>query len=235
MPPRNPGAAAAAQDETFGEIVINRIEEASVTIPIIGLTPIIPHKWSEKALGMMRAKQFGEPAERNPPKDPVAEADAAMYRLPAAPADEEQFPKGYPAMPATAFKGALVGACRLVKNLPMTQAKTLLFVVGSGPEQLVRLYGTEKMREDTPRNATGVVDLRYRTMLLGSVDDPEGSWRADIEVRFPPSLLKVESVVNLMDAAGRGGVGDWRPAAPKSHTGSFGRFKVDDSRSVRRS
>jgi len=29
-----------------------------------------------------------------------------------------------------------------------------------------------------------------------------------------------------VDAGGNGGVGDWRPSAPKSLTGTFGRYEV---------
>jgi hypothetical protein len=44
----------------------------------------------------------------------------------------------------------------------MVMVKTLLYVEGDGSDQLVPIYGPHRMREDTPRNASGVADLRYR-------------------------------------------------------------------------
>ncbi len=203
-----------------GAVVLDRIVDETVIIPIVGLTPVIPHQWSEKAKRMMRAKQFSEAGTTRPkhdPKNPDEEAEAAMYRL----------PDGRPGMPATAFKGAMVAACRFFAGIPMTEGRLMIFVVGEGPEQLVPLRGTEVIREDMPRNATGVVDLRYRTALLAGVEgvDP---WRADIIVRFPPKLIARTSIAALLDGAGRVGVGDWRPGSPKSNTGTYGTFRIDD-------
>jgi hypothetical protein len=75
------------------------------------------------------------------------------------------------------------------------------------------------MREDTPRNATGVADLRYRNEIR--------NWRAELVVEFVSQVLNKESVIALVDAGGNGGVGDWRPSAPKSKTGTFGQFRVE--------
>ena len=65
---------------------------------------------------------------------------------------------------------------------------------------------------------TGVADLRYRYSFF--------PWSADLRIRFLPSVLTQDSVLALLDAAGYGGVGDWRPSAPKSATGTFGQFEV---------
>lgn len=209
-----------------GAVQLDRIKDESVTIPIVGLTPVIPHQWAEKAKRLMRDKQYGTQVKqgRREPKDPEEDAEAAMYRL----------PDGRPGLPATAFKGAMVAACRFFQGLPMTEGRLMLYVKGEGPDQLVPLEGTEQIREDMPRNATGVVDLRYRTALLAGVEGIE-PWRANVTIVFPPSLITVDSVVVLLDAAGRVGIGDWRPGSPKSNTGTFGTFRIDDERLVAQS
>jgi hypothetical protein len=122
----------------------------------------------------------------------------------------------------------MVAACRFFSGLPMTEGRLMLFIKGEGPNQLVPITGTEQVREDMPRNANGVVDLRYRTALLAGVEGIE-PWRADITVVYPPSLIAVQSIVALLDGAGRVGVGDWRPGSPKSNTGTFGTFRIDDA------
>lgn len=216
MPPRKKTAALVEGEEGFtgsgNLITLRRLEQVTVTIPIQGITPLIPHKWSEKALGMMRTKQSGDTARpKHEPKVPVDEAEACTYRL----------PDGRPGMPATAFKAAIVGACRLFDGITLVQAKQAFFVTGEGPDQLVAIEGPAILREDTPRNANGGADLRYRYAYW--------PWSALLTVTYLPTVVDLNSVVNLVDAAGTGGVGDWRPSAPKSHTGTFGRFLVPDS------
>lgn len=207
MPTKATAAAAPVE--------LKRIKDNSIVIPIVGLTPVIPHQWSEKAKKLMRDKQFGGPGYVKPKheaKKLEEEAEAALYRL----------EDGRPGMPATAFKGAMVAACRFFSGLPMTEGRLMLFVKGEGPDQLVPIAGTEQIREDMPRNATGVVDLRYRTALL--------DWSAELEIIYPPSLITQESVIALVDASGRVGVGDWRPGSPKSNTGTFGTYRIDEAK-----
>jgi hypothetical protein len=123
-------------------------------------------------------------------------------------------------MPAVAFKAAMCSAVRYFQGITMVAAKALFFVEGQGPEQLVPIEGHLEMWEATPRNQGGVVDLRYRNRIF--------PWSATIAVRFLPALIDTQSVVALLDAAGRQGVGDWRPASPKSMTGTYGQWRVVD-------
>lgn len=198
-------------------IRLPRLERHEIAIPITGLSPYIPQRWSEKSKSMMRDKQQSASPIRakKSPKDPVADAHAATYWV----VDGE-----VPGAPATAFKAEIIGACRFydVKTFPMTQAKRSIFVLGEGPEQLVPLVAEWEMREDTPRNATGVVDLRYRNYMY--------PWSCVLRVEFIATMIDAASVVNLVDAAGNGGIGSWRPSSPKSASGTYGRFQVDTRR-----
>lgn len=193
-------------------IRLAKVARTIVDVPIVGVTPLIPHKWSEKALRMMRDKQSGSKARvKHDPKVPEEEAEAALYRL----------PDGRPGMPATAFKAAMIGAVRLFQGVTMVSLKSAVFVIGEGPDQLVAIEGDSIIREDTPRNATGVADLRYRYSFF--------PWNALLRVEYLTALVDDESIIALVDAAGNGGIGDWRPSAPKSATGTFGRFTVVES------
>jgi hypothetical protein len=191
------------------EIRLEVVQREVIDVEIIGVSPLIPHKWSEKSLRMMRESQSGSKArKKHDPKVPVDEAEGALYRL----AD------GRPAMPATAFKAAMVGAARLFQGVTMTALKAAVFVHGEGSDQLVPIEGEMTLREDTPRNATGVADLRYRYAFW--------PWQTTLQIEYLTAMVDKDSVVALVDAAGNGGVGDWRPSAPKSLTGTFGRFRV---------
>lgn len=198
-------------------VELRRLEDAIIEVPIVGLTPVIPHKWSEKAKQSMPGHPMA--AERVKTKkgvrDAEEEAEACLYRL----------KDGTPGMPATAFKAAIISACRFFDKPSMTEAKTIVFVEGEGAEQLVRISGKEHIREDTPRNSNGGADLRYRYELR--------EWRATLRIRFVPSSISGNSIVTLVDAAGRCGVGDWRPSSPKSSTGTFGTWRVDEGKSAK--
>lgn len=207
-----------AADTPAAEQVI-RLEplgEATYEIPVIGLTPLIPHRWGEKALRMMRESQSGPKAKsKKSPKVPEQEAEEATYRL-----DD-----GRPGMPATAFKAAIADAARFFDGITMVMLKQVIFVIGQGAEQLVPIEGDCYIREDTPRVGQGQADLRYRNCFT--------DWRTTLRVNFVTSQIDLPSVLALINAAGRGGVGDWRPSAPKSKSGTFGRFAVDLEREIR--
>lgn len=203
-------AGTTKSGDGSGRITLTRLVEETLEVEIEGITPYIPHKWSEKAKAMMPGHpDKARVREAKGVREPEAEADACVYRL----AD------GRVGIPATALKAAMVDACRHFDGVTMKEAKLQFYVVGEGPEQLVPLTaGEPHLREDTPRNANGGADLRYRYEYR--------DWRAKPQIRYLASRLDQESVVALLDAGGRGGVGDWRPSAPKSATGTFGMFRV---------
>jgi len=206
--------AAARKKKTGEAIELTRLTDATIDVPIKGLTAYIPHKWAEKAIKMMpghpeRDTVTGKKGVRKPQE----EAEACTYRL----------PDGRAAAPATAFKAAIIGACRFFDKPSMTEAKQLIFVEGIGPEQLVPIEGEVVMRNggegEPARNANGGADLRYRNEIR--------EWTATLRIRYVPTSISASSVVTLVDAAGRGGIGDWRPSAPKSATGTYGTWRVD--------
>jgi hypothetical protein len=202
-----PTTRRSSSDE--GAIELVRLQEEELAIAIKGVTPIIPHKWSEKAKAMMPGHPKRDEVQEKKGKHlPEQEAEECLYRL----------GDGRCGMPATAFKAAMIGACGLFEGITKVNTKLVLHVVGEGDEQLVPIAGTLKLREDTPRNANGGADLRYRYMIV--------DWSATVRIRYIPSVISARSIVALLDAAGKGGIGDWRPSAPKSATGTYGRWEV---------
>lgn len=191
---------------------LTKIVPTVVQIEIEGLTPLICNNFSQKMKEKMRLAQSGGKPPKEP-KDPAALFEGAKYLL----------PDGSYGFPAAGFKGACVSAGRFFNGITMTALRQGIFVHGEGPDQLVRLTGfTDEpiMREDAVRNATGVADLRYRPMFE--------NWGATIKVEFISSLLSLDSVISIVDAAGIGGIGEWRPTAPRSN-GDYGRFRTIES------
>jgi hypothetical protein len=193
-------------------ITLTRLVASEVQVVIKGVTPIIPHRWSEKAKRSMPGHVLNQgPKQKKGAREPAIEAEAATYRL----------GDGSLGMPAVAFKAAMVAACRFFDAPSMVEARLIFWVKGEGAEygdQLVRIQGTPVLREDVARNSNGSSDLRYRNMIT--------EWSATLTIGFLESSITRESIVALVDAGGRCGVGDWRPDSKKSHTGTFGCWRA---------
>jgi hypothetical protein len=214
----NTVTSAAVQNgqvsEVPAQVVIRQIEAQTMIVPIIGLSPLITHRFSEKAKRIMLETMQGKSAPKEA-KDPAAEYEAAFYR----------FADGGAGMPSIAFKAATVGGCRFYgKAVTMTAVKQFIFTrgeVGLDGQQLARIDGEPRMREDVVRVGRGGADLRYRPEF------PE--WRTELRVTFVTGSIDRDSVLSLIDAGGMGvGVGEWRP----EKDGDFGTYRVDPDRQI---
>lgn len=197
-------------------LAIDRIAEERLFVPILGVTPLIMHRFSEKAKKQMLDASQGRQTPKQP-KDPQAEYEACFYRL----ADG-----GY-GFPADAFKQATVGAARFYgKAVTMTALKQFVFVrgqLGDDGRQLVPVASENEptMREDVVRVGRGGSDLRYRPSFH--------PWHATLDVTYFTSVLTRESVLSLIDAGGLAiGVGEWRP----ERDGTFGTYRIDPDRDI---
>jgi hypothetical protein len=82
-------------------IEINRIAAETIRVPIVGTTPLIVHRFSEKAKRQMLDAMQGRKTPTTA-KDPDAEYEACFYR----------FADGTTGFPVIAFKAATVSAAR---------------------------------------------------------------------------------------------------------------------------
>lgn len=208
MPKRTPPPEEAAVAQ------IDRISAETLQVPIIGTSPLVVNRFSEKAKREMLNASQGKKSPKMP-KDPQAEYEAAFYRL----------KSGEPGFPALGFKAATVGGARFYgKQISMTALKQFVFFSGEPGEDghyYVQIIGEPKMREDVVRVGRGGTDLRYR---------PEFSeWSAVLNVTYVDAMLTRGSLLSLIEAGGMGvGVGEWRP----ERDGDFGTYKIDDTRKV---
>jgi hypothetical protein len=196
-------------------IVIDRIAAETITVPIVGTSPLIVHRFSEKAKRQMLDNMQGRKTPKEP-KDPDAEYEAAFYRL----ADGSGF-----GFPVTAFKDATVGGARFYgSSVTMTALKQSIFFRGQpGADglSLTPITGEPRMREDVVRVNRGGTDLRYRPEFL--------EWSALLTITYVKAMLTRNSLLSLLDAGGMGvGVGEWRP----EKGGDFGTFQIDPDRDI---
>jgi hypothetical protein len=195
-------------------VQIDRIDAETIQVPIIGTTPLIVHRFSEKAKRQMLDNMQGKRTPKQA-KDPEAEYQAAFYNL----------KDGRYGFPAVGVKQAMVSATRLFgKDVSMVLVRQTIFVHGEpGDDQqpLVPVEGEPVMREDVVTVGRGGSDLRYRPMF--------SEWRADVQITYVKASFTRGSVLTLLDAAGLGvGIGEWRP----EKNGDFGQFKIDETRDV---
>lgn len=197
-------------------VEIAPIDSETIVVPIIGTSPLIVHNFSAKSKQQMLDAQQGRKTPKQV-RDPEAEYEAAFYRL----------PDGY-GFPVTAFKAATVGAARFYgKDVNMTQLRQFMFFHGimsdADPQQLVRITGEPKMREDIVRlgGPSRSADLRYRPEFR--------EWSTELRITYVKSSLSRGSILSLVDAGGMGiGVGEWRP----ERRGEFGTYKVDLNKDI---
>lgn len=218
--------------EQLKGIIIKPPDIGFIDVPIIGIDPLLIHAWSQKARQKMLDAQQQEPGTKakkaREKRDPVADYNGARYVF-------RDGKNEWDGIPAVAFKASMVGACRQINGLPMTEARRALFVRYDGVTHyfspnscrteigLVRIYGEPQMREDTARNSDGGTDLRFRPQYW--------PWRATLKIEFNASKFSPDAIVNLVATAGYWeGVGEWRPGSKESNSGQLGRWKVDESK-----
>jgi len=215
MPPRKKPAA-----EGDSIVVIRPAHIVRTTLHIKGTAPLVQNKFSQKAREMMmdtmsRTKANKKTKSEREPRDFVEDFLAAQHRM----------SDGSYGVPCTAFRAAMIDACRAA-GLEMTRTKLALFVVPDGFDvddgtPLVRLIANDPERiESAVRNASGVADIRSRPIWR--------EWEINITIDFDADMITPDSVVNLLDRAGRQvGIGEGRPFSKKSVGQGWGTFIVE--------
>jgi len=195
-------------------VEVKGVALGTVIVPIIGTSPLIMHRWSEKAKRLLLDRAQGRKAPKEP-KDPHQEYMAALYEL----------SDGRYGFPSVAFKSATVGAARFFgKDLTMTMLRQSIFVdgeLGVDSQKLVEIFGDQRMREDVVRLPNNGTEMRYRPEFV--------EWSANLRVSFAKNMLTLDTLLSLIQGAGFGvGVGEWRP----EKRGDFGTFTIDESKEV---
>lgn len=191
---------------------------------VFGSSPYVQNKFSAKAKAMMKAKQeAGSTAKKGAKRDAKNFQECyeeSQYRPSGA-----TWPNG--AIPATAFKAAMVAACRLV-DFKMTDAKQCVHVEADGydPEEGVPLVkitkGKPRYFEQAVRNESGVADIRARPLW-------DEGWEATVRITFDADRFTISDVANLLLRAGtQVGIGEGRMASRKCVGLGWGAFRIKD-------
>jgi hypothetical protein len=188
------GQTTETDTQRSQQVTIAPLQIGAATFRIRGTSPLVHHKFSQKAKDQIQQRQEegaqGNKRRTKTPRDFQDDYERSLHRL----AD------GSYGIPAGAFRAALVSACRLV-NFKMTLAKLSVFVQADGYDvdgtALVRMTkGEPHPTGPLPvRNETGVVDLRNRAMF-----DP--GWEALVTIRYDRQQFSLADVTNLLIRVG---------------------------------
>jgi hypothetical protein len=211
---------ATTKKETVG-ITIPAIEKRKLSVRLVGDSPLIVHRWSEKAKKEMLDKMIGAAKKGKAPKRPIQEYADAFYWISEKPdfddMDEDDImkcvDKGRFGFPAVAFKKAAIDAAYQQKAIDKKTTMRGAFHIDG---ELVEIKGKPTIREDPVTVGISGTDMRYR---------PEfPKWSVTLTIIFNPNAVTQEQVVNALNIAGfSNGVGEWRP----EKDGVYGRFHVE--------
>lgn len=184
---------------------------------IEGTAPYVQARFSAKAMQAMRSKHeagsAGKKSVAKAARDFDDDYEQAFHRS----------TDGWDGIPASAFRCAMISACRLV-GFKMTIAKLSVFVEADGFDRvdgipLIRFNGTPERTEMFVRNQTGVADIRVRPMWR--------DWSAQVRMSFDADQFTLGDVTNLIQRVGlQVGIGEGRPDSKSSAGLGWGTFRI---------
>lgn len=209
--------AISGNGHTSVQIAPPNIKTATFTIR--GLSPLVIHRFSQKAKNMMldtmKAGSTARGKKKREPLDELATFNASRYIS----------KDGWDGFNVASVRCALISACRLV-GFKMTLAKLSVFVEEDGRDKdepqfgLIRILDAKPvMQQDIARVETGQA---YVTIRAAYHD-----WRAKIRIRFDADQFTVQDVSNLLSRVGaQVGIGEGRPDSKNSCGMGWGTFEI---------
>lgn len=177
-------------------------------------TPMLNHRWTQKAVTQMLGKMVGMEIPREP-KDLTKEFNESWYRN----------TKGEPAVPCRVIKAAIIeGAISTGKVVSKAELRRELRVRGyTSPLRFLDDKGKQvdvktllEMDVRIAANQGGSPDIRSRALV------PQNAY-FDVVLEFPKTLSPDKVIAALSAAGDTIGLCDWRP----ERGGEYGTFTVD--------
>lgn len=198
------------------DIRIEPIKTESAELYILGKTPIILNRMSEKAqhtLLLPSGPMNTAEKKTNLKHDPMAEFRASPYTLP-----DTEAPT-YLAALSVWFKKIIAQAALDIPGATKSQIGRLCWVEG----ERVPLYGEPQLLMAVTRSAdiNKTPDIRTRAIVP--------RWACVITVSWVSPMLKLQAIVNLLSAGGTTcGAGDWRQQKGSGNYGQFDLVNADN-------
>lgn len=206
----------AGRKET--EIEVLRVTHARLDFCVLGTTPLILNRMSEKVMRellMPKGRKSAADKATNLKHDPMQEFRDSPYL------DENDLAPTLLQHLASAFKKAIQSAALDLPGTNKSQIGRLTWVNG----ERISIFGVPQIICSVTRSAdiNKTPDVRTRAIV------PQ--WAARISVSFVTPNLREQSIANLLASAGiTQGIGDWRPG---KGSGTYGQFELVDANDPR--
>ena len=212
------------EKEKEGVVSISRpnIKVGRVWVKGMPDTPLVMHKFSQKARLEMKAKQeAGSTALKGKKKQPKNFRE--LYE-----GARHVSLEGWDGIPVMSFKNACISACALV-GFKKTIAKMCLFFKPEGLDidgetQLVKIRKAEPQMIESPVKIGGIVkttDIAVRAKYM--------NWVACLNICYDADMFTERDIGNLLFRAGlQVGIGEGRPLSSTSAGMGWGMFEVVD-------
>lgn len=217
-------ATKAAEKKAEGpmQIDISPPSFGTMVCKIQGISPYVSNRMSPDAVREMQLMQEAGEVEAKRMKAEKKLTGKDFIKLAEDSGHRVEGGDGF-GIPCTAFRQAMIDACRLVR-MKMTEAKMTIFVepecYSEDGNPLVRIHGEYAPKISPAKNANGGTDLRARLHW-------KPDWTATLLLRWDNDQVKLKSAVNLLQRAGlQVGVGAGRPFSKMSAGCGWGMFKL---------
>jgi hypothetical protein len=193
------------------EVVVVEMTRGRMTFCIRGTSPLILNRMSVKAKQQLLAPPGRKTAAEKSSTlkhDPLAEYRDSPYRM-----DAADSPTLLAVLP-TMFKGAMMTAALRMPGVKKTEIAQLVTVEWDK----IPVWGVPQIFCSITRSAdiNRTPDVRTRCIVP--------RWACQLTVNFAKPMLREQSIINLLVAAGQiSGVGDWRA---EKGSGAFGAFTL---------
>lgn len=214
---------ATKKEET---IEIRPLDIKTIPIRIVGDSPLIVHKWTEKAKRELLDNMMNKTKTKaKDPKDPAYDFIRSMYWLEKEPKENtlEAFEKAVKdgakwGFPVGAIKQAANSAAYRMKWVKNQMELRGSYFLKTEYGEMAEIKGCVPiMREDLVRVGQSKPDMRYRGEFR--------NWYMDFDLVYNASGgMSLEQILNCLNAGGFAcGIGEWR--AEKD--GTFGAFHIE--------
>ena len=190
--------------EEVREVKIDPLQIATMKVKIVGITPLLLNKMSDKEKQLMLDKQMGKNPEKNKIRDPKQEvADKIHYMS-----------NGKIGIPIDSIKNAMIESS---PSLDMYKKNIMggLFIIPEENNLVTINFKKQVTNESITRD--GNQARTPRTTFRPQFND----WSCEFVVRYNAKAITPDTILNLLKVAGfSNGIGSWRP----STKGSYGMF-----------
>lgn len=189
-----------AKTKATTSVVIEQPRAMQLVLEVTGTADLIQNNFPQKVLEQMLRKHMGLSVQREPKKPREVLKQAVVV-------NEE----GRVCMLPVAFRKAMLSAAALLKEFKKTHLRQQIWING---KSIPITFEEQVPRMDMVRTS-GIgrtPDIRFRPSFRG--------WKARIPIQFEG--IAAQTVADLLNRAGRSGVGEWR----RERDGDYGTFIV---------